>query len=258
MEIVDKVKVASSLKDIKVWQYAKCVELLSKEPQSDHEGVAIMCEVLELCTDKPAHIWREQYKLDFTLFIFNKVKQVIELPLPDKEGFEFVFTTLTPDDFTQRKEEVANAMFWNKRELRSNLTIDSNRKYQVEKTLAQTFEQVIQTEMILKEIIRLDADIVVKSYGKLPRLLAFVCKIPGERFHYFDDNDKQYKFNYTLIDYREKVFTHLDIETAWMAYLAFFLTVRQNLEHTNLSGKLSEKELTKQELTGKTTSANGD
>lgn len=257
MEIVDKVRVATALKDLKVWQYAKCIELLSKQIENNQEGVMVMCEVLELCTDKPAHIWREQYKMDFTVDVFNKVKAVVEQPLPSDECYEFVFTTLTPEDFTVRKDEVRNASFWRKGDLRTNLTVDCNRRYQVEKTMKQTFEQVIQTEMLLKEIVRLDADVTIKIYSRLPRLLAFVCKLDSERFHYLDENDRIYKFNYALIDYREKVFTNLDIETAWRAYLAFFLTVRQNLDNTNLSGKLSERELKKQEPTGKNTLNDG-
>lgn len=258
MEIVDKIKVATSLRDIKVWQYAKCVELLTKEPATDQEGVSIMCSVLELCTDKPAHIWREQYKMEFAVATFEKVKAVIGLPLPVGPLNTFVFTTLTPEDFTHRKADIVEAFFWKRSELRSNLAIDTNRKFTVEKSGAQTFEQVIQTEMILKEIVRLDADIVLKSYIKLPRLLAFVCKLDGEKFHYYDKNDSCYKFNYPLIDYREKVFMHLDIETAWGAYLAFFLTVRQNLEAIKAFGKESEKEWSEPEQTGKNTLSDGD
>lgn len=258
MEIVDTIKVAKSLKDIKVWQYAKCVELLTKEPVTDQEGISNMCSVLELCTDKPAHIWREQYKMEFALKIFEKVKAVINLPLPIEPQYSFVCTTLTPEDFAKRKTEIAEAYFWNRPDLRNNLAIECNREFTVEKSGAQTFEQVIKTEMILKEIVRLDADIVLKSYIKLPRLLAFVCKLKNEKFHYYDKNDSSYKFNYPLIDYREKVFMHLDIETAWGVYLAFFLTVRKNLEAINLSGKELEKELKEQEPIGKNTLNGGD
>jgi hypothetical protein len=226
MEVIDKIKVANTLSDIKVWQYARLIDLLERKTETEQEKVAVMCEVLELSTDKIAQLWREQYKAEFTLSIFEKVVKLLDAALTSTPVTEFIFTTLSPTEKANREEEIEGAAFWKKHDLRNNLKVDCNRKFTVEKTADQTFEQVIQTEMLVKEILTIDAEITVKNYTRLPRLLAFVCKLDGEQFHYYDKNDNQYKFNYALIEERGEVFKHLDIETAWGAYLGFFLTGR--------------------------------
>jgi len=258
MEVIDKIQVANKLKDLKVWQYARISELLQKELATDQERINTCCEILELSTDKPAHIWRDQYKVEFTLSIFEKVKQLMNTKLPFEPLLSFRFTSLTPEDSRARQSEIDNAAFWKRSNLRTNLKIDNNRQFQVEKTGAQTFEQVIKTEELTKQIVVIDAEITVKNYTRLPRLLAFVCKIDGEQFHYFDKNDLQHKFNYVLIDYREQVFMHLDIETAWRVYLAFFLTGQKPSSDTTQSGKQSEKELKTNPQTGLNTSSDGE
>lgn len=258
MEIIDKIKVANELADLKVWQYARITELLQKQFANDQERINTCCEILELSTDKPAHIWREQYKLEFTLSIFEKVRALMDKPFNLHPLSLFKFTSLTPEDTRERQLQVDSASIWKRYDLRNNLKIDSNREYHVEKTGAQTFEQVIQSEILVKELVSIDAEITVRNYKRLPRLLAFVCKLEGEQFHYFDQNDLQYKFNYVLIDYREKVFMHLDIETAWRVYLAFFLTGQKQSSDTTTSGKQSEKELRSNPETGRSISTGGE
>lgn len=258
MEVIDKIKVANRLSDLKVWQYARITELLQKQFANDQERINTCCEILELSTDKPAHIWREQYRTEFTLSIFEKVRLLMDSQLNFEPLLSFKFTSLTPEDERERQLQIDSASIWKRYDLRNNLKIDSNREFHVEKTGAQTFEQVIQTELLVKEIVSIDAEIVLKNYSRLPRLLAFVCKISGEQFHYFDQNDLQYKFNYVLIDYREKVFMHLDIETAWRVYLAFFLTGQKQSSDTKASGKQSEKELISNPETGKSILTDGE
>ena len=224
--IVGKIKVATKLSHLKVWQFAKIVELLQEPADSDAEKIYTITNCLECASDQTAIQWMK-YKTDFALEQFEKVKAIIELGLPDSSESSFIFTTLTPEDNEKRLAEIKAASFLHKISLRENLEIDQNRTFVVNKVELQSFEQIIKAETIQKELITLDAEVAVRNFSKLPRLLAFICQFQGESLHYLDQNDKQYKFNYALCDYREKVFRHLNMDTAWKAYNGFFLTETQ-------------------------------
>lgn len=237
-EVVGKIKLANQLSDYKVWQYARIMQLAAKKYENQADQMGYICEVLELSSDLTAAQWLNDFRGDFVVEMFGKVSKVLEQQLPNDVLEHFMFTTLTPEDDEKRVNEIKAATMWNKQSLRNDLRIDRNRMFVVGKLKNITFEQIIQAEMVQNEIVTLDAAVAVKDFAKLARLLAFICTLEGERLHYLDQNDKQWRFDYGKVDYREKLFKHLDIVTAWRCYLAFFLTEPQHSPTTITSGMI--------------------
>ena len=235
----------ASLKDIRVWQYARIITELQnwKESESDEESVTSNIQIIATCLEVatsakiPAFEWQSKYNKEFVVECFNRLSKIIESGLPGDSIEAFTFTTLTPDDTKLREASVKKASILNRSSLRSDLKIDSNRTYTVITLGNQTFEQIIYSDRLMKELVVVDADITVRDFSKLPRLLAMVTYVEGDQFHYYDKNVNEWRFNTALVDYREKVLMHIDIETAWKAYNAFFLTVRERSRRTRASGR---------------------